>query len=113
VVVGEYWAATDLRRELVKEGATVVGPAPSLEMAMDPIGSAARIDAAILDINLAGEMVFPVADRPREQGVPFLFTTGYDQSVIPPRFGGVLRCEKPVSSEGLGQSLATLILYVA
>jgi DNA-binding response OmpR family regulator len=108
-VEDEYWAATDLRRELVKAGATVLGPAPSLERATDLIESAPRIDGAILDINLRGEMVFPAADLLRKQGVPFLFATGYDQSMIPARFDDVLRCEKPIGADMLCRSLLTII----
>ena len=35
--------------------------------------------SAILDINLGGEMVFPLADLLRERHIPFVFATGYDQ----------------------------------
>jgi two-component SAPR family response regulator len=34
-------------------------------------------DGAVLDVNIGGEMVFPVAEALREQGVPFVFATGY------------------------------------
>jgi hypothetical protein len=44
-----------------------------------------------------GETVVPVADMLAECGVPFVFTTGYDASVIPGRFVRIVRCEKPVS----------------
>lgn len=34
-------------------------------------------DGAVLDVNIGGEMVFPVAEELRERGVPFVFATGY------------------------------------
>ena len=94
VAEDEYFLATDLNRELRRAGATVGGPVASVERAMALIESAPRIDGAILDINLGGEMAFPVADALRARGVPFVFATGYDQATIPPRFFDVVRCEK-------------------
>jgi len=60
-----------------------------------------RIDAAILDVNLGGEMVFPAADLLIERGVPVVLTTGYDKSALPSRFSGVALCEKPVGTRRL------------
>lgn len=109
VAEDEYYAAEALRRELIRLGAKVIGPAPTLERAMDLIEDAEQIDAAILDINLGGELIYPAADLLADRGVPFLFATGYDRSVIPPRFDGVARCEKPIGPEELG-SAATLLI---
>ena len=109
IVEDEYMIAADLKKEFVRAGAIVVGPAPSLEKAIDLIEQAPRIDGAILDISLQGENIFPAADLLSARGVPFLFATGYDQSVIPPRFDDVVRCEKPIGPDRLSQSLATII----
>ncbi|MXO84430.1 response regulator [Altererythrobacter aurantiacus] len=105
----EYYVATELARELARAGATVIGPAPSVDKALDLNGSHARIDAALLDVNLGGEIVFSVADLLRERHVPFLFATGYDRSMIPPRFDDVVRCEKPVGADKLGAALANVL----
>jgi hypothetical protein len=51
---------------------------------------------AILDINLGGAMVYPVADALRARGVPFIFATGYEAWSIPEAYSDVPRCEKPV-----------------
>jgi two-component SAPR family response regulator len=40
-------------------------------------GDELALDGAVLDVNIGGEMVFPVAEALREQGVPFVFATGY------------------------------------
>jgi CheY-like chemotaxis protein len=45
-----------------------------------------RPDVAVLDVNLRGEMCFPVAERLAAQGIPFIFATGYGREGIPPRW---------------------------
>lgn len=97
VAEDEYFLADELRTELDDAGAVVLGPVGTLEGTLDLIRSEARIDAAILDINLGGVMVYPAADLLAERGIPFVFTTGYDQTAIPLRFADVVRCEKPIN----------------
>jgi len=68
--------------ELLEAGAEVVGPAGSVNEALQLIGAAARkggLSAAVLDIDLEGEAVKPVADTLAALGVPFLFATGCDE----------------------------------
>jgi DNA-binding NtrC family response regulator len=96
VVEDEYLLANETRKSLIKLGATVVGPAPRIEQALALI-QAESIDAAIPDVFLDDALVFPVADRLDEMGIPFVFATAYDPSVIPGRFGGYVLCEKPVN----------------
>ena len=109
VAEDEYMIAHDLARELGRAGARVIGPAPSLDRTMDLIAATDRIDGAILDVSLQGEKVFPAAEMLEARGIPFLFATGYDPSVIPPRFGSILRCEKPIGPGALRRALAGLI----
>ena len=73
VVEDEYLLADDLNNALADAGAHVLGPAASVEDATALIGNEATIDAAILDVNLRGDMVFPLADALRERGIPFAF----------------------------------------
>ena len=109
VVEDEYLLADELRIELVDAGAIVLGPVGTVRDAMALIEAEAQIDGAILDTNLRGEMVFPVADALEERGVPFLFTTGYDSSVIPPRFQHIVRCEKPTRMSKVAQAIGRAI----
>jgi CheY-like chemotaxis protein len=95
VAEDEFLLARDLRLALADRGANVIGPAASLAKVIDLIQAEARIDGAILDVNLRGETVYAAADLLRERGIPFLFTTGYDLSSLPERFRDVVRCEKP------------------
>jgi CheY-like chemotaxis protein len=104
VVEDDYLVAMDIVRALERAGAEVIGPAPGVEAALDALERSAP-DGAILDINLGGEMAFPVADALLARGVPFVFATGYDAQIIPPRFTNVKRCEKPMASEQICAAL--------
>src|SRR5579871_46938 len=66
------------------------------------------IDAAILDINLGGETVYPVADALTRLGVPFVFVTGYSNESIESRFSDVKRLEKPIGFERLRSTVEEL-----
>lgn len=96
----------DMAQEL---GYHLVGPVCRLEDALR-LALSHDIDAALLDINLSGALVYPLADLLREQGTPFIFLTGYDERVLPTRFRGSPLLQKPFSLETLKQSLACLKL---
>lgn len=96
IVEDEYLLAEDLRAELAGVGAEIVGMAGTVDRALAEVDRIERLDGAVLDMNLGGEPVYPVADRLIAGGVPFVFTTGYDASAIPERYRAFRRCEKPV-----------------
>jgi CheY-like chemotaxis protein len=98
IVEDEYLIADDLAALLRDAGAEVIGPAASLPIAMRIIQHADAIDAAVLDINLRGIEVFPLARELQRRGVPILFMTGYDENNIPEEFASVRRCEKPTGA---------------
>lgn len=108
VVEDEYLVAEDVRRWLTEHGAEVVGPAPRLARAHSLIASE-RVDAAVLDVHVAGELVFPVADSLHQRGIPFLFMSGFDRSIVPPRFANVRLLEKPILLETLVQAVTDLL----
>lgn len=68
-----------------------------------------HLDAAILDINLDGTAVFPVAEALRALGVPFLFASGYGQAGIPDEFHGVPVLQKPYLPATLHRAVADLL----
>ncbi|MCA1941781.1 MAG: response regulator [Caenispirillum bisanense] len=105
VVEDEFLIADDLCDGLAARGAVVVGPAPTVGSALELVGRATRLDGAVLDINLGGEPVFPVAEALLKRRVPFLFTTGYDAFHIPPRFATAERYMKPVKPAVLAAAL--------
>ena len=106
VAEDEYMLADDLRQALEDAGAVVLGPVPLLREVLALIGEHAQIDAAVLDVNLCGEMVWPAADLLSERGVPFLLTTGYERSSIPGRHAHVTRCEKPAAPMEIARAVA-------
>ncbi|MDJ0386766.1 HWE histidine kinase domain-containing protein [Roseomonas sp. E05] len=73
----EPLVALELETQLQALGFTVVGPAASLQEALRLAGEEALLDAAVLDVNLRGQAVFPVADLLVRRGVPVVFATGY------------------------------------
>src|SRR4051812_23340622 len=91
LIEDEYFIADDMARAFRARGAEVVGPAATLDAAMQLVSKGDPLDGAVLDINLRGEMVYPVADALRDRGVPFIFSTGYDDVTIPSRYAGVTR----------------------
>jgi DNA-binding response OmpR family regulator len=66
-------------------GSEVVGPAAKMEEALR-LASDASLDAAILDVNVGGAVVYPVADLLRGRGVPIILATGYGAGELPSRF---------------------------
>ena len=109
VVEDEYFIADDIARALWQLGAEVVGPVADQREAMALVEETKRIDGAVLDINLRGEMIYPVADALQERGVPFVFATGYDQSTVPAQYAAVPRWEKPFDPTVLVRALPRLV----
>jgi DNA-binding response OmpR family regulator len=109
VVEDEYILARQLVRALTQEGAVVLGPVPDVARALALVadGSGA-IDGAILDVNLVGEKVYPVADALLDRGVPFLFASGYDSVERDPRFAGIRHLVKPLVMKTLVAALVAL-----
>lgn len=67
------------------------------------------IDAAILDINLAGMESFPIAAELRNRGVPFMFSSGHTAKSIPEAYRGESVLHKPYGQPQLQQALASLL----
>jgi CheY-like chemotaxis protein len=105
LVEDDYFIAVDLKSWFEEGGAQVLGPVPSVNEALALIASTAEIDAAVLDINLQDELVYPVADALHARGVPFLFATGYDPAAVPPPHGAVALCQKPIDPQVVARTL--------
>ncbi|MFW5653338.1 MAG: hypothetical protein ACOC0P_04765, partial [Planctomycetota bacterium] len=73
----------------------VIGPVPDVVTALNAVRDE-RIDAALLDIDLNGARVYPVALKLREAGIPFAFLTGFSNEQVPDNFKGVQIFNKPV-----------------
>lgn len=81
-------------------GVEVVGPAATVEEAMQLAASErGALHGALLDVNLGGESVFPVADRLRDDGCPIAFLTGYGREGVSRAYADIPVLSKPC---GLG-----------
>jgi DNA-binding response OmpR family regulator len=108
LVEDEALVALMIEDMLVALGIDVVASAAQLAKACELAASAA-FDVAVLDVNLAGEFVFPAARILQERGIPFLFSTGYGQHPLNGEFKNALAIAKPFSVEQLGEKLRTLL----
>jgi len=99
----------EIESALEDAGAEVVGPCMNLSQALQEVQDG-DIDAAILDVNLCGEDVFPVAERLHARGIPFLFHTAYGERVeLRARFENAPVCRKPILVENLLTELAGIV----
>lgn len=97
LVEDESLVAMMIERLIANLGYSVAGPYATVAQACRAIENE-RFDSAILDINLGGELVFPVADLLSRQQIPFIFTTGYGPERIVPRFAHIPLLHKPVDA---------------
>lgn len=107
VVEDETIVAMLLEDMLIELGYEIVGPAVRLERALT-LAKTARIDMAILDINLDGEDSFAVADILRERQVPFIFASGYGAAGLSAAYSDVFTLQKPFDTGQLARALARL-----
>lgn len=108
VVEDEMLIAEELAERLNDAGAEIIGPIGWIDEAMAVAEQSGRIDAAILDVNLRGETVFPLADAMVARGVPLLFVTGYDMASLPPRFAGMPCSGKPAPVSAVADLLRSV-----
>jgi PAS domain S-box-containing protein len=87
-------------------GVSIIGPFTSVAEAL-PAAGEANVDFAILDINLAGEWVYPVAEVLAGRSVPFVFVTGYSKEFLDRRFADIPVYEKPIEAQLLLNVLGT------
>jgi len=106
VVEDDYFIAIEMCSVLRAAGAEVIGPARDLETGLAAVRDE-RIDCAVLDINLHGRLAFQIARELRARGIPAIFATGYDASMIPAELADTIRLEKPVDMKALCRAIET------
>ena len=109
VVEDDYFIALELCGALRAAGADVIGPARDVVTALATIRDE-RIDCGVLDINLRGHMAFEIATELRARGIPAIFATGYDASMIPDELADAVRLEKPVDLTALCRAVESACL---
>ncbi len=108
VVEDEYLIRMLLEDMLGELGFSVAAAVGSIAEASEQARSGA-FKAAILDVNVDGEEIFPVADVLAQRGLPFVFVTGYGENSLPERFRGRPALQKPFQAERLKQTLESLL----
>lgn len=110
IVEDEAIVAMMLEDMLARLGCVVVDVAASVSRGLALAGDASlAIDAAILDVNLGGEEVYPVAEKLAAGGVPFVFSTGYGLSGIAPDFARIPALAKPFTPRALEAALMAVL----
>lgn len=108
LVEDEYLLAGHLADVIGALGATPVGPAGSVVHALQLLDRVGHIDAAILDVELDGERVYPVADALRARGIPFVFSSGCTIDALPERFRDMPVVDKLITMNHVRGALARL-----
>lgn len=96
VVEDDYLVAADMCSTLIRRGAIILGPASNLRRTRELLRQQ-RPDCALLDSNLNGTLAFELAEEFRREGIPTIFTTGYDAAFFPDTFRGNPCLQKPVN----------------
>ena len=99
--------ALELETGLQEAGAEVIGPAYELQEAMALLDH--QIDAAVLDANLNGRSVIPVAEALAARGVPFVFATGYGETAGAPGGFDAPVIRKPYDVTQVAAAVADLL----
>lgn len=107
IVEDESLVAMLLETILEDMGCVTVGPIANIDDALALLASdeAETLDGALLDVNVAGREVFPVADVLKARGVPFVFSTGYGQGGLPDEWRTHATIQKPFTEAAVEQAL--------
>ncbi|MGY3266894.1 response regulator [Lysobacter sp. HA35] len=108
LVEDEYVLALGLADALGDMGAVVLGPVTTVEDALGLVERVPEIDAAVLDVNLGQQVVYPVADALTARGIPFLFATANEPAALPERFARIPVCRKPFKVDAFRDAVLRL-----
>jgi len=108
VVEDEFLVATLIEDMLQSAGCVVSGPIPRLAEALDAVDRGSY-DAAILDVNLGGERIDPVAQALSCRNVPFVFLTGYSTGSLPGEYAERPYLRKPFKITDLLSTVSNLV----
>ena len=109
IVEDESLVAMLLETILADLGCDVVGPESNIEDGLNVASGTAPLDAALLDVNVAGREIFPVAEALKARGVPFVFSTGYGEAGLPEHWRGNPTVQKPFTEGAIHDALMTAL----
>lgn len=114
VVEDEAMVAMLVEDMLTDLGCVVAGVAGTVANGLAVVGAGdVTLDGAVLDVNIGGEKVFPVADALAARGVPFLFATGYGAAGVADRYADKRVIAKPFQPRVLEDALAATFARTA
>lgn len=105
IVEDESLVAMLLETILDDMGCETVGPISTVAEAVALIEGGEALDGALLDVNVAGVEVFPVAAALDARGVPFVFSTGYGEGGLPEEWKGRITLQKPFTETAVQDAL--------
>jgi CheY-like chemotaxis protein len=105
IVEDESLVAMLLETILEDMGCQPVGPAANIDDGLALASGEEALDAALLDVNVGGRQVFPVAEALRARGVPFIFSTGYGEGGLPDEWRGQATLQKPFTEAAVRDAL--------
>lgn len=108
VVEDEMLVALLIEDILTDLGCIVLGPFNTLAKALRA-ALMEGFDLALLDVNVAGEKVYPVADALAARHIPFLFLSSYGETAIPTGHADCKVCSKPFKGNELTDMLLSLV----
>ena len=107
LVEDQMIVAMQIEDMLQAAGCKVVGPVGTLQAAV-AMAREEPLDAAVLDVNLDGDKVFPAAEELHSRGIPFILATGYGEQALPDQWRHRPRLSKPFRREQLEQLLSSV-----
>jgi CheY-like chemotaxis protein len=106
IVEDESLVAMLLETILEDMGCQPIGPVGTIDEALRIVTSDEALDVALLDVNVAGREVFPVAEALRARDIPFVFSTGYGESGLGDAWRGHPTVQKPFTEAAIRQAVA-------
>ncbi len=107
VVEDECFVADDIARAPIRHGAEAVGPVPTVREAR-ALAVWQFLDLAVLDINLRGELVYPLVAELTRRGAAIVFATGHDAAAVPADHEATPAWSRPFDVNGLAGVLPSL-----
>jgi CheY-like chemotaxis protein len=109
LVVEDSPVVGEVLKEMLRDlGCEVVGPMGNLGIALE-LAADEALDAAVIDLNIRGGKVYPVARLLADRGIPFLVVSGYGDWTMPEEWRARPRLTKPFSADALEAELRALL----
>ncbi len=108
VVEDEFLIRMLMEDMLADLGYAVAGAVGTIAEA-SRVAASGAFDVAILDVNVDGEEVYPVADILAQRGLPFVFVTGYGEGILPSKYRNRPALQKPFQAEQISRMLTDLL----